>query len=41
MKPLKKHFPKGDFYKQIVEFGNNLFIFEIASGLIFVDQLPS
>ena len=27
-KPLKKHFPKRNFYKQIAEFDNNLFIFE-------------
>ena len=25
---IKKHFPKQNFYKQIVEFDNNLFIFE-------------
>ena len=24
----KKHFPKRNFYKQIAEFDNNLFIFE-------------
>ena len=25
---IKKHFPKRNFYKQIAEFDNNLFIFE-------------
>ena len=25
---IKKHFPKPNFYKQIAEFDNNLFIFE-------------
>ena len=25
---IKNHFPKQNFYKQIAEFNNNLFIFE-------------
>ena len=30
---IKKHFPKRNFYKQIAEFDNNLFIFEIWKWL--------
>ena len=33
MKVLKKHFPKRNFYKQISEFDNNLFISENWKGL--------
>ena len=32
---IKKHFPKRNFYKQIAEFDNNLFIFENWKWLSF------
>ena len=30
---IQKHFPKPNFYKQIAEFDNNLFIFENSKWL--------
>ena len=30
---IKKHFPKRNFYKQIAEFDNNLFIYENCKWL--------